>query len=169
MFSGIRVVAGDDFIIEKSKKIENLINVAGICSPGLSACPAIAEMVASLIGLNPNAEITNLKRRKPIINLSSLPIVEQNKIIASNSDYGKVVCRCENITLGEIKDSLNAPLPALTIDAVKRRTRAGMGRCQSGFCIFQVMEEISKSQGIKFDDVLKDGVGSKIIKSKIKE
>ena len=94
---------------------------------------------------------------------------EQNKLIKKNPDYGRVVCRCENISLGEIKEAVYSPLPATSVDAVKRRTRAGMGRCQSGFCIFQVMEEISKATGKKFEETLKDGVGSKILKSRIKE
>jgi len=168
VFSGIRTIIGDDFVIEQSKLVDNVINVAGICSPGLSACPAIAEMVAELLSLDPTKELKDLKKRNPLTNLTSLSIGKQNKLIATDPDFGKVVCRCENISLGEIKECLNSPLPAKSVDAVKRRTRAGMGRCQSGFCIFQVMEEISKRHSILFSDVQKDGVGSKIIKSKIK-
>lgn len=168
VFSGVRTISGDDFIIEASKAVEGVINVAGICSPGLSACPAIAEMVAELLGLNPQKEIKGLKNRKPLTELNALSEKEQNKIISKNPDFGKVVCRCENISLGEIKECLNSPLPALSVDAVKRRTRAGMGRCQGGFCIFGVMEEISKANKIEFDKVLKDGKGSEILKSKIK-
>ena len=168
VFSGVRCIAGEDFIIEKSKAVEGVINVAGICSPGLSACPAIAEMVASLLGLNPLKEIKNLQKRKPLTELNSLSASKQNKLIKINPDFGRVVCRCENISLGEIKECLNSPLPARSVDAVKRRTRAGMGRCQSGFCIFQVMEELAKNTSVEFGKVVKDGVGSKIISSKIK-
>ena len=169
VFSGVRTIVGDDFIIENSKKVKNLVNVAGICSPGLSSAPAIANMVATLVGLNPNKEVKNLKQLAPRTVLNNMSIADQNKIIKKNPDFGKVVCRCENISLGEIKECLNSPLPANSVDAVKRRTRAGMGRCQGGFCIFTVMEEIAKSKNIKFSDVNKDGVGSTIIRSKIKE
>lgn len=168
VFSGIRTISGDDFIIEKSKIVKNLINVAGICSPGLTSAPAIAEMVAELLGEDPKNEVEGLKPRPSQIHLNDLSVEEQNKIIKGNPDFGKVVCRCENISLGEIKQCFNSPLPVNSVDAVKRRTRAGMGRCQGGFCIFSVMEEISKANDIKFDKVLKDGVGSTIIKSKIK-
>ena len=169
VFSGVRTIVGDDFIIEKSKKVDGVVNVAGICSPGLSSAPAIARYVATLVGLDANAEIKGLKKRRPLTALNELSVEEQNAIIKKHPDYGKVVCRCENISLGEIKEAVSSPLPASSVDAVKRRTRAGMGRCQSGFCIFQVMEELAKSQNKPFGDIEKDGVGSKIIKSKIKE
>lgn len=168
VFSGVRTICGEDFIIEKSGKVDGVINIAGICSPGLSASPAIAEFVAELLGLKPNKEKRNLKKRKPLTALNEMTMVEQNKIIKNNPDFGKVVCRCENISLGEIKECLNSPLPVKSVDAVKRRTRAGMGRCQGGFCIFQVMEEIAKANKIEFSEVVKDGVDSQIIRSKIK-
>lgn len=168
VFSGVRNISGSDFIIEKSRLKENVINLAGICSPGLSACPAIAEMVAELLGLNPNAEVKELKKLESKIIMADLSLEEQNKQIKKNPDYGKVVCKCENISLGEIIDAVNSPIPATTVDAVKRRTRAGMGRCQGGFCIFAVMEEIAKATNKKFDDIEKDALGSKIIQSEIK-
>lgn len=168
VFSGVRTIVGDDFIIEKSKLVDGLINVAGICSPGLSSSPAIAEMVADLLGYGKVVEIKGLKERETPVNLNRLSLKVQNEIIKKNPDYGKIVCRCENISLGEIRDCLNSPLPARSVDAVKRRTRAGMGRCQSGFCIFSVMEELAAVSGKKFDEALKDGVNSKIIVSEIK-
>ena len=168
VFSGVRNISGKDFIIEKSQLKENVINLAGICSPGLSSAPAIAEMVAELLGLNPNAEIKELKSLPKKVIMADLSLEEQNKLILQNSNYGKVVCKCENISLGEIIDAVNSPIPARTVDAVKRRTRAGMGRCQGGFCIFSVMEEIAKANNIRFDDIEKDAKGSKIINSDIK-
>lgn len=169
VFSGVRVVAGEDFIIKNSEKVKNLTLVAGICSPGLSACPAIAEFVAELCGLDPSNEIKNLKNRPKKIVLNELTIDEQNEIIKKYPDYGKVVCKCENISLGEIKAAVTGVLPARSVDAVKRRTRAGMGRCQSGFCIFEVMETISKYGGVAFKQIPKDGLGSQIIKTDIKQ
>jgi len=169
VFSGVRVLCGEDFVIEKSKKVNGLITLAGICSPGLSACPAIAEYVAGLLDLDPNAEIKNLKLRPKKIVLNELTLEEQNQIINKNPDYGKVVCKCENISLGEIKDAINSVVPAKSVDAVKRRTRAGMGRCQGGFCIFEVMEQLKEQDGnSSWLNVKKDGVNSNILVTQIK-
>lgn len=168
VFSGVRNISGKDFIIEKSKARENVINLAGICSPGLSSAPAIAEMVAQLLGLDPSAEVKGLKTLPKKVVMADLSLEEQNKQIKKNPDYGKVVCKCENISLGEIIDAVNAPIPATTVDAVKRRTRAGMGRCQGGFCIFSVMEQLAKANKTSFDEIEKDARGSKIIQSEIK-
>lgn len=168
VFSGVRCLIGEDFVIEKSKKVDGLINVAGICSPGLSAAPAIGEYVAEICGFNPNEEIKGLKKRPRKIVMNELSIQEQNEIIKKHPDYGKVICKCENISLGEIKDAVCGILPAKSVDAVKRRTRAGMGRCQSGFCIFEVMETLAKTNKIPLEEVVKDGVNSEILKSDIK-
>ena len=168
VFSGVRNISGNDFIIEKSRSKECVINVAGICSPGLSSAPAIAEMVASLVGLDPNNEVKRLKLLPRKVVMADLSLEEQNAIIKKNPNYGKVICKCENISLGEIIDAINSPLPACTVDAVKRRTRAGMGRCQGGFCIFSVMEQLAKFNRIQFDKVEKDAKGSTIIHSDIK-
>lgn len=168
VFSGVRTLIGGDFVIERSKKVNGLIIVGGICSPGLSACPAIAEMVAEILGLNPDAELKKLKPRPKKIVMNELSITKQNEIITKNADFGKVVCKCENISLGEIKSAINGVLPAKSVDAVKRRTRAGMGRCQGGFCIFEVMEELSKKSEDGLLCTLKDGVNSTILVSKIK-
>ncbi len=167
-FSGVRCLVGDEFIIERSKKVDSLINVAGICSPGLSSAPAIAEMVCELLGYNPNQELKNLKVLPKQIRMQDLPVAKQDELIKQNNNYGKIVCKCEEISLGEIIDAIKSPLPAKSVDAIKRRTRAGMGRCQGGFCIFSVMEQLAKYNKTEFNDVLKDGVNSKIIVSEIK-
>ena len=168
VFSGVRNISGNDFIIEKSKIKQNIINVAGICSPGLSAAPAIAEYVAEMIGLDPKKEKKSLHKLPPKIVMAELPLQKQNQIIKENPSYGKVICKCENISLGEILNAINSPVPATTVDAVKRRTRAGMGRCQGGFCIFSIMEKLAMAQGGKFEDIEKDANGSKIIQCDIK-
>ncbi len=168
VFSGVRNISGNDFIIEKSKVKPNVVNVAGICSPGLSATPAIAEYVAELLGLDPKKEKRCLKKLPEKFVMAGLPLPKQNQIIKSNPNYGKVVCKCENVSLGEILDAINSPVPATTVDAVKRRTRAGMGRCQGGFCIFAVMEKLAEVHNQKFDNIEKDARGSKIIQSDIK-
>lgn len=168
VFSGVRSVVGDDFIIERSKKKTNVINLAGICSPGLSSAPAIAEMVAELIGLDTKKEMSKLKVLPKKVRVKDLPIEKQDKLIKQNSHYGEIVCKCEEISLGEIEDCISSPLGATTVDAVKRRTRAGMGRCQSGFCIFRVMEQLAKLNNTTFESVEKDAIGSKILESDIK-
>lgn len=168
VFSGVRTISGEDFIIEKSRLQDGVINIAGICSPGLSACPAIAEMVANMLGLDASKEKKALKERTGITKISQMDYKSQEKLIKKNPDFGKVVCKCENISLGEIKEALTSPLPALSVDAVKRRTRAGMGRCQGGFCIFSVMEEISKATNSRLENICKDSTGSQILKCDIK-
>ena len=164
----MRTISGEDFIIEKSRLQDGVINIAGICSPGLSACPAIAEMVANMLGLDASKEKKALKERTGITKISQMDYKSQEKLIKKNPDFGKVVCKCENISLGEIKEALTSPLPALSVDAVKRRTRAGMGRCQGGFCIFSVMEEISKATNSRLENICKDSTGSQILKCDIK-
>ena len=168
VFSGVRTILGDDFVIEKSKMRENIINVAGICSPGLSSAPAIAEMVAELIGLDVKKEKKGLLKLKKRIKVKELSKEQQDAMIKKNPHYGEIVCKCEEVSLGEIEDCISSPLGARTVDAVKRRTRAGMGRCQGGFCIFRVMEELAKRDGASFDNIEKDAVGSKILVSEIK-
>lgn len=168
VFSGVRNISGNDFIIEKSRLNPQVINLAGICSPGLSSAPAIAEFVANLLNLDYKKEISGLKQLKPKLRVKNLPAKEQDALIKKNPKYGEIVCKCEEISLGEIEDAINSPLGATTVDAIKRRTRAGMGRCQSGFCIFKVMETLAKSNNKKFEDIEKDAVGSKIILSSIK-
>lgn len=165
VFSGVRNIVGNDFVIEKSKRIDGVINLAGICSPGLTACPAIAEEVAKLLGIDPANEIKNLRRRTPIRKIYEFTKSELNSEIEKNPDRGKIVCRCENISLYEIKQALSCPLPARSVDGIKRRTRAGMGRCQSGFCLSRVMEQIALSRKQKLDDVLKESKNSKIVVS----
>lgn len=168
VFSGVRSVFGEDFIIEKSKIKNNIIVLAGICSPGLSSAPAIAEKVAELVGLKDAKEISKLKALPKKLRLKELSPEKQDKLIKKNPHYGEIVCKCEEVSLGEIEDCISSPLGAKTVDAVKRRTRAGMGRCQSGFCIFRVMEQLARLNNSSFDKVEKDAVGSKIICSDIK-
>lgn len=167
VFSGVRNLVGDDFIIEKSKINNKVVNIAGICSPGLTCCTAIADYLLSIIGIK-NIEKKNLKLRKKPVVVASLPSAKQDEIIKQNPAYGKIVCKCEEVSLGEICDALNSPLPPLSVDGVKRRTRAGMGRCQGGFCIFSVMNLLAKNKKINFDDIEKDASGSTIICSSIK-
>lgn len=165
-YSGVRVVCGDDFIVQRSNKNSKVVNVFGICSPGLSAAPAIAEYVARDILQIKGKE--NFVLRKPYTKMSNLSLAKKNEIISKNKAYGKIVCRCEVISEGEILEAINSPLKPTTVDAVKRRVRAGMGRCQGGFCSLKVAELISSQTGIPFDKIEKDDVGSFLMIDDIK-
>ena len=162
VFSGVRTVVGGDFIIEEDKNDSGIINVTGICSPGLTAAPAIAEMVVYMLGMTTNErqDLVRLKEKPHIKNMST---EELDKLIKKDSNYGKIVCRCEMISEAEIIDAINSPLKPMSVDAIKRRTRAGMGRCQGGFCFSRVMELIARERGISIDEVLKENEGSRII------
>lgn len=159
-FTGLRAV-GDtgDFIIEQSD-VTGFIDAAGIESPGLSSAPAIAEylreIVSQILVLEKNDSY--IGTRKGIVHFAALSKDEQNELIKREPAYGKIVCRCETITEGEILDAINRPLGATTLDGVKRRTRAGMGRCQAGFCSPTTMSLIADKLGIKIEDVRKNGV-----------
>lgn len=171
-FSGVRAYADKhDFIIEESKNCKNFFNCAGIESPGLTSAPAIAEFVVdNLIGekfkLNKKEDFNPI--RKPDYFFSRLTVEEKNEIIKKDPSYGRIVCRCEQITEGEIIRALTENPKAKDIDGVKRRTRAGMGRCQGGFCQPYVAELIAKINGIALNKVTKKGNGSEILVEKTK-
>ena len=167
IFSGVRCVVGDDFVIEKSKTIPNVVNIAGICSPGLSAAPAIALYVLNLLGLDTNIP-KNTKKIKPYVFFNTLSRAKQNSKILENPKFGKIVCKCEGISEGEIEEALNRPLKCFTVDGVKRRTRAMMGRCQGGFCMSKVIELIAKNNKMTVFDVNKENKGSQIIVGEVK-
>ncbi|MBD5100789.1 MAG: NAD(P)/FAD-dependent oxidoreductase [Clostridiales bacterium] len=168
-FSGTRAHStSGDFIIGMSDK-RGFYNVAGIESPGLTSAPAIAvyvaEDVAHILALDRKTDF--IATRKGIPHFATMSDTERQKLIAKNPLYGKVVCRCEVVTEGEIVDSINRPVGAKDVDGVKRRTRAGMGKCQSGFCMESVMEILARELGIPFEDVLKSQ-GGKIVIGKAK-
>ncbi|MBQ8078990.1 MAG: FAD-dependent oxidoreductase, partial [Oscillospiraceae bacterium] len=155
-FTGLRAV-GDtgDFIIGEAA--EGFFDAAGIESPGLTSAPAIGEYLCELIGKRIDlTEKPDFKAtRKGVTHFAQLSREAQNALIRENPAYGSIVCRCEQITEGEILDAIHRPLGATTLDGVKRRTRAGMGRCQAGFCTPRVMELLAEAQGIPLTDVRK--------------
>lgn len=174
-FSGLRAAAtSEDFIIGYAKTIKGFINVAGIQSPGLSSSPAIASMAEDLVrGLNYDLNFTEKKnyrrdRPKPII-LRDLPYEERSELIKKNPDYGTIICRCETVSKGEIIDAIHRPIPAANMDAIKRRTRAGMGRCQGGFCGPRVLNILRRELDISPLEVTKKGKGSYVLISNSKE
>lgn len=170
-FSGLRAhLDGDDFVIGESDVV-GFYNVAGIESPGLSCAPAIAidvaEMVAAKLALTKKAHFE--AKRKGIPQFSRLSNIEREKLIDQNPLYGKIVCRCEVVTEGEIVDAIRRPVGAKDLDGVKRRTRAGMGRCQAGFCTPRIMEIISRELGCDMMDITKSGGASNIVVGKTKD
>ena len=163
-FAGLRAhPTGGDFVIGESE-INGFYNVAGIESPGLTAAPAIAVDVAEEVAnrLNAVKKDNFISTRKGIPCFAKMSDSEREELIKQNPLYGKIVCRCENVTEGEIVDSINRPVGATDLDGVKRRTRAGMGRCQMGFCTPRVMEILSRELGKDMTEITKFGKGSQI-------
>jgi glycerol-3-phosphate dehydrogenase len=162
-FAGIRAAAGHDFILGPSPVARGLVHAAGIQSPGLSAAPAIAEVIVDFLAevglkLSPNSSFVPVNPIQP--KFTHLTPNEQEKLIAANPLYGRVICRCETITEGEIVAAIRAPCGARTMDAVKRRVRTSMGRCQGGFCGPRVTAILARELGIPVTDVRKDGAAS---------
>jgi len=143
---------------------------AGIESPGLTSCPAIGEMVCEIIKakINPKKKENAIIKRKAVKHTAGLSVEELNALIKENSAYGNIICRCEAVTEGEIIDAIHRPLGAKTLDGVKRRTRAGMGRCQAGFCMPRTMEILSRELGVEYEDITKSGGNSNIVLGRTK-
>ena len=169
-FCGLRSVGSTgDFII--NSPIQGFINVAGIESPGLSASPAIAlyvrEILESQITLSKKQNY--IKTRKSMTYFKDATIEEKNEIIKNNPSFGKIICRCETVTEGEILEALRTNPKPTDLDGIKRRTRAQMGRCQGGFCIPYIVKLISEETNISIEKITKNGPGSELIISKTKE
>ena len=171
-FAGLRAHHVDhDFIIEEVEGAPGFVDVAAIESPGLSASPAIGEYVAELVQdmLKLEEKEDFIATRKGIVNPAALSLEERNALIKENPAYGQIICRCESISEGEILDAIHRPLGARSLDGVKRRVRAGMGRCQGGFCAPRVMEILARELGIDQLEVTKAGPGSELLVGKTKE
>ena len=159
-FAGLRAhEAEGDFVIGEAPDAEGFFNAAGIESPGLSSAPAIGELLAGQIaeklGL---CKKENFKStRKGILNPAKLTMEERNALIKEQPAYGNIICRCEMISEGEILDAIHRPLGARSLDGVKRRTRAGMGRCQAGFCSPRTMEILAREVPMAMSDISKSG------------
>ena len=170
-FAGLRAnTTRSDFIIEESKAHPGFIDLAGIKSPGLSSAPAIAKLAAEMLAvdglaLEPDPDFVDKREHIVFKNLSA---EEKNELIRKDSRYGRVVCRCETITEGEIVAALHSPIPPRSINGVKRRCTAGMGRCQGGFCGPRVQEIIARELGIDQAEVLLEQAGSTILTGRTK-
>lgn len=170
-FAGVRAhPVNDDFIIGWCPTSENFLNVAGIESPGLSSAPAIAvyvrEILEEKLTLTEKENYTDT--RKAPVRFRHLSDEERAELIKKNAAYGRIVCRCETITEGEILDAIRAPGGARDVDGVKRRTRAGMGRCQGGFCGSKVVEILARELDVSMSEITKFGGDSKIIYERTK-
>lgn len=165
-FAGVRAhPVTDDFVIEYSKNSDKFINCVGIESPGLSSAPAIALYVEELLLQKLSAEKKadyKMTREAPV-RFRHMSKDEREALIKKNPAYGRIICRCETITEGEILDAIHAPAGARDVDGVKRRTRAGMGRCQGGFCGSKVVEILARELGVEMNEITKFGGDSKII------
>ena len=172
-FTGVRSsVAGGDFIICKSDKVNNFIHVAAIDSPGLTACVAVAKRAVELLaaqGLALEEKEDWDGTRENTRTFREMSDEEKDAYIKQNPAYGKIVCRCETVTEAEILDAIHSPIPPCSVDGVKRRVRAGMGRCQGGFCAPRVMEILARELGIPETDVTKAGPGSELLVGRTKE
>ncbi|MDR3318332.1 MAG: NAD(P)/FAD-dependent oxidoreductase [Clostridiales bacterium] len=172
-FTGVRApVYEEDFIVSSGKFTKNIVHAAGIQSPGLTAAPAIAlgieRLVLGVLGGKIDKNESFNPKREPIPATRGMDVGERGEYIKKNPDFGEIVCRCEEISKGEIIAALNAPFVVPTVDAVKRRARAGMGRCQGAFCSPNVMKIISETCKIPLDGVTKSGSGSEILCGDIK-
>jgi len=172
-FSGLRACTDNgDFIIEESPHAPGFINVAGIDSPGLASAPAIALFVMEILqDINgPLKEKAGYKPKRsgayPLFR--ELSHKEKSRWVRQDPRYGRVICRCENITEGDIVKAVHGSSGAYTLDGIKKRVRAGMGRCQSGFCSPRVMEIVARELGVDLSEIEKDKKGSYLLTSPTK-
>ena len=171
-FTGLRAhPVNDDFILGPSKVNPQFIHASGIESPGLTSAPAIAEYLVDIIksavgDVTANESFNGI--REDVFRFRHATDEEKAAAIAKNPAYGRIICRCETITEGEIIDAIKAPAGARDVDGVKRRTRAGMGRCQGGFCGSKVVEILARELGLEINEITKFGEGSNILFDKTK-
>lgn len=169
-FAGVRANSDrNDFVIEFAAP--GFLDLAGIKSPGLTAAPAIGEEALKLLneqGLSVQRR-PDFKNERCRVRFKELSPEEKNALIAKQPAYGRVICRCETITEGEILASLKTPIPPMSVDGIKRRCNAGMGRCQGGFCGPRVVEILSAQLGIPASEIMQEKAGSRIILGETKQ
>jgi glycerol-3-phosphate dehydrogenase len=162
-FSGLRATSGKDFIIRPSSLDRRMIHVAGINSPGLTSAPAIALMVADILkeqGLELVGKKTFNPFNPPEVLFKNCTLDAQREMIARNPLFGRVICRCELITEGDIVRAIHSPCGARTLDGIKRRTRSGKGRCQGGFCTPKIVKILARELNLPVEEIQKDVKGS---------
>ncbi len=176
-FAGIRATPSThDFIVGESRETEGLFQAAGIESPGLTASPAISKALEEAVigrlrrsgravGPRPGA----VSGRVEPIRFRRLGLAEQAALLAADPRYANVICRCENITEPEIIDAIRRTLGEVTVNGIKMRTRAGMGRCQGGFCLPRVMGIIARETGMEESEITLSGTGSRILSGRTRD
>lgn len=167
-FSGLRAhQPNHDFVIGEVAGAAGFVDCAAIESPGLTSAPAIGRMVAGIvcdIAGQPADKQGWVSSRRRIPDVEHMSLDEWAALIKTRPDYGRVICRCRHVTEGQIVDAIHAPIPATSLDAIKRRTEAGMGRCQAGFCTPKVMEILEREvEGMVPTALTKSGPGSELI------
>ena len=166
-FTGVRAPNyEEDFIVERGHFIHNIIHAAGIQSPGLTSAPSIGETIKDLCLSYFDIHKTKkdyIKTRKRIPLIKDLNDEDKEKLIKSDPSYGKICCRCEEISLGSVKEAIRRCFDVPTVDAIKKRVRVGMGKCQGGFCKPEVMMEIAKSENIDLKEVIIKGEVSNLL------
>lgn len=165
-FSGLRAhEKGDDFIIGEVSDSKGFFDAAGIESPGLTSAPAIGVYIAGLVAKQLMAEKKKnfIEERNGILDPRKLSKEERADLIKKDPRYGNIICRCEEVSEGEIADAIKRSLGAVSLDGIKRRVRAGMGRCQAGFCGPRTMEILAEETGTKMEDVCKNRPGSQLL------
>ena len=170
-FAGLRAHEDNhEFILGEPEDAPFFFDCAGIESPGLTSSPAIGEYMGEMISSKFGFEKKEnwIAGRKDVLKPSELSLEERNELIKKEPAYGRIICRCESITEGEILDAIHRPLGARSLDGVKRRTRAGMGRCQAGFCNPRVMEILQRELNIPLEEVRKNDAGSYLVLEKTK-
>lgn len=169
LYAGVRVKVDNDFVIRFSNKIKNYYLVAGICSPGLTSAPSIAKQVCDeLVKNGLKTKKIKFVKRTPYINLNRLSDKQINKLIKKDKTFGKIICRCEGITEGEILSVLKSPIRPLTIEGIKRRLRVTMGRCQGSFCTPNLIHLVANFYKIPEREVVIRGKTALVV-SDIKE
>ncbi len=172
-FAGIRACTWEeDFIVGPSRRVANLVHLAGIQSPGLASAPAIAEDAALMCRriLERDAPETPVREKKNFISRRHAPPdpkkmkeSERHALILKDPAYGRIVCRCEGVSEGEVRDALRRPVPVTSLDGVKRRTRIATGRCQGGFCTPRVLEIMARELGCPMESLTKKGGASYLL------
>ena len=171
-FAGLRAhEARHDFILGEASDAPGFFDCAGIESPGLTAAPAIgkeiAAQLAEKLGLAEDPDFVGT--RKGFIDPKALDLPDLAELIKEKPEYGRIVCRCEQVSEGEIRDAIRRPLGARSLDGVKRRVRAGMGRCQAGFCSPRIMDILAEELGVDVADITKSGGHSEVIVGLVKD
>ena len=170
-FAGNRALTEiDDFIIGEAQDAKGFFDIAGIKSPGLTSAPAIAVDMVSMLGA---AGLSLVKKeeyidRREKVTFRDLSPQERAELIKKDSRYGTIICRCETVTEGEIVDAIHSPTAPRSVDAIKRRCNAGMGRCQGGFCGPRVLEILCRELGLDPREIPQDKDGSYIVMGETK-